>query len=117
MNTNNSSPNNAITHAFEQIEVALNQKLKQQGYKIVYQQPGDESPSSRSITWLSNKNALRLTWEDTEYRFTLAFAATLPLSPETAWDVIITAPYNPGKHDEHYIVTIATEFVDRLRSV
>ncbi|MDP9076818.1 MAG: hypothetical protein M3O71_05295 [Bacteroidota bacterium] len=117
MNTNNSSPHNAITHAFEQIEVALNQKLKQQGYKIVHQRQGDESPSNRSITWLSNKNTLRLIWEDKEDRFILQVAVALPLSSETAWDIIIAAPYNPGKHDEHYIVTIATEFVDRLRSV
>lgn len=114
MNTNNISLDKAITHAFEQIEVALNQKLKVQGYKILPQQATEPDTTDKSIIWLNNTDAFRLSWEAEEAHFVLQSATSLPLSPSTVWNNIITAPYNPAKYDEHYIVTLAAEFIDSL---
>jgi hypothetical protein len=102
---------NAITHAFEQIEVALNNKLRKQGYEIAQQVQDDKSVGSRYIMWSNNGDAVRLAWDGRDGCFILAVA---PLSSATAWDHLITAHYDPHKHDEHYVVTIATEMVDSL---
>ena len=117
MNTNSSSLNNAITHAFEQIEVALNQKLKQQGYKIFRPELDDHTSKSNSIIWTNNIKALRLKWDAIESHFILEVSDVVPISLSNVWIEIMFAPYDPHKYDEHYVVTIAGEFVDRVKPI
>ena len=114
MNTNNNSTDNAITHAFQQIEITLNQKLKKDGYKILHQEQDEHSSENNSVIWIDEKKALRLRWDPIEKRFILESSDTMPVSSITVWDDIILAPFDPHKHDEHYVVTIAGEFVDSL---
>jgi hypothetical protein len=105
---------NTINRAFEQVTVALNLKLKKQGYSVVHQQAEDQVFNSRFIIWSNNEDALRLTWDGKERWFILEVAYTLPLSALTAWDEIIITPFDPAKDDEHYIVTISAEILDSL---
>ncbi|WP_157740929.1 hypothetical protein [Mucilaginibacter xinganensis] len=114
MNTSDSSTTKTIIHAFEQIEAALNLKLKQQGYAIRHQNDGDTSFGNRHLTWLNDKQALRLSLDSNEGKFILDIANTLPLSPKTMWAHVLSIPYNPHKHDEHYVITIAVELMDSL---
>ena len=115
MNTNSNSLDNAITHAFEQIEVALNQKLKQQGYKIFHQESDDHTSKSNSIIWTNDVKALQLRWDAIESHFILEVSEAVPISLSNVWTELMSAPYDPHKYDEHYVVTIVGEFVDRVK--
>jgi len=103
-----------ITQAYTKIKDALNIKLALQGYRMVHEQHNDKVFDSRYTIWSNNEDALRLTWDGKESWFILEVADQLPLSVITAWDEIVSSPYNPRKNDAVYLNGICKEILHSL---
>lgn len=103
-----------ITKTYNQVKLALMDKLTHQGYQPVHEEHHDPVFDSRYIIWSNNQEAMRLTWDGKENWFILQITEDLPIRALTRWDEIAVTPFDSKNSNEADIRAVTESFLSSL---
>jgi len=113
MKQNVSERLNNINNCFQQVKLAIDNKLGPEGYLIIDEKYSPEAFGSRYATWSNNIDAVRLVWDGKDEWFYLYIAYNPPFDRIANWKELTYIPYL-REHDLEYASSIPLKIVASL---